>query len=375
MRKLIFVFLSLCLCVNINAQSGQGDTDEKILNELTRIRKIQESNRAERDSIWQVRFNSTYHHKVDTTDVPKNEFSAMLRIADNTDFDTKAKISWWVAILAFIVSIPAFIISWVSLNIAKKSLYVAQDSLDVAKITYEAQLKTEENTKNAEKNTTRVSQEAQRMLLNELLRHLYRNFVITYAMRTKMKEIEYKGYPSEEHFEKLKIPMENIHLDVFYGEDDKFRKMHVLYLNLRNYNEEIDVALKHIIDPKMSIAIKEDDFDTLEFKVSYLSDRIIETIREIWGDTPENNEDMRNALQVSLEGKTNASGNIDVEGSGNFAHLSHEVLTETAYAQLYTSDELVEFCNTFNQDVQEERKKNKRGAWKIRIIEDEQQNS
>jgi hypothetical protein len=103
--------------------------------------------------------------------------------------------------------------------------------------------------------------------------------------------------------------------------------------------------------------------------------RIIETIREIWGDTPENNEDMRNALQVSLEGRTNASGNIDVEGSGNFAHQSHEVLTGTAYAQLYTSDELVEFCNTFNQDVQEERKKNKRGAWKIRIIEDEQQNS
>ena len=364
MKKLFYILFTLCLSISLSAQESQSATDEQILNELTRIRQIQEANRTERDSIRQVRFNSAPQHKADPA-VPTNEFGAMLKIADNTAFDTKAKLSWMATLLAFLISIPALIVSWVSLNVAKKSLRVAE-------VTYEAQLKTEENTKNAEKNTVRVSQVAQRMLLNELLRHLYRNYVITYAMRTKMKDIKYKGHPSEEHFEKLKIPMENIHLDVFYGEDQKFRKMHVLYLNLRNYNEEIDVALKHIVDPKLSIAVKEEDFDTLEFKVSYLTERIIQTINEIWGKNPEFKTDMRNALRVSLEGQTNASDNIDVKGSEIFDRLSHEALMNTAYAQLYSPDELKAFCKAFNDDVHEERKKNKRGAWKIRIIKDEQ---
>lgn len=365
MKRLFYLLLTLCFCINLSAKAVQHVTDEQILNELTRIRQIQESSREERDSIRQVRFNSVYQPKTSFVDVPTNEFGAMLEIADNTAFDTKAKIIWVTTLLAFLISIPALIVSCVSLKVAKQSLHVA-------KITYDAQIKTEENTKNAEKNTTRVSQEAQRMLLNELLRHLYRNYVITYTMRTKMIDIAYKGHPSEEHFEKLKIPMENIHLNAFYREDDKFRKMHVLYLNLRNYNEEIDVALKHICNPKLSKAVKEEDFDTLEFKVSYLTGRIVKTINDIWGERAEFKEDMRNALLVSLEGQTNASKNIDVEGSEIFEHLSHEALMKTAYAQLYTSEELKAFCKVFNDDVHEERKKNERGAWKIRVIRDDQ---
>ena len=56
------------------------------------------------------------------------------------------------------------------------------------------------NTQKVQENTNRVSQDAQRKLLNDLLRHLYRNYVITYTMRTKMIDIKYKGGPSEEHF-------------------------------------------------------------------------------------------------------------------------------------------------------------------------------
>lgn len=238
---------------------------------------------------------------------------------------------------------------------------IALFSAIIGVVTWFAQQKTEGNTK-------KLSRDAQRKLLNDLLRHLYRNYVITYTMRTKLKDIGYRGYPSEEHFEKLKIPMENIHLDAFYGEDENFRRMHILYLNLRNYNVEIDVALKHIADPSIRQETKDEDLDTLEFKVSYLTGKIIDTITEVWGSDPQYREEMRAALSLSLSGATNAQGNIDVPASGDFDPLTIQSLSATSYSKLYSDDELERVCSIFNQDVHEERKKNASGAWKVRMI-------
>ena len=158
-------------------------------------------------------------------------------------------------------------------------------------------------------------------------------------------------------------------MEAFYGEDDKFQRMHVLYLNLRNYNEEIEVALKHIIDPRLKSETKDEDFDTLEFKVSYLTGKIIDTIAAIWGDKPEYKEDMRKALELSLTGETNATDNIDVEGSEKFVPISVDAFKKTKYSKLYNDEELEKVCAIFNGDVHEERKKNARGAWKVRMIE------
>lgn len=77
--------------------------------------------------------------------------------------------------------------------------------------------------------------------MNDLIRHLYRNYVKTYAIRTKLEDVEYKGYPSEDNFIKMYIPMENIHLEIFYG-DKAYSIIHTLYLQLRNYNVEVQVA-------------------------------------------------------------------------------------------------------------------------------------
>ncbi len=353
MERIILFVLSICLCIGSSAQVTcsteyfENSTDAEILNELKEIRKNQEFSRQERDSVRRNHLYSILQHKIDMSTVPENEYGAMLKIADNTSFDTKAKVAWWIAILAFIVS--------------GVSMYYAI-------ITYKAQTRTEINTQQADKNTKRVSQEAQRKLLIELLRHLYRNYVITYTMRTKMSDIGYRGYPSEEHFVKLKIPMENIHLDVFYGEDQKFQDMHILYLNLRNYNEEVDIALKHIINPDLKNETKDEDFDTLEFKVSYLTGRIIDTIYHIWGDSPMIKDEMRQAMNISLEGMTNSTDNIDVPNSGQFKRLTLAELMNTKYTMLYSDEELKNFCDIFNHDVHEERKKNARNAWKVRMI-------
>ena len=354
MKRIVFSIISIFICVATFAQvshsnkSSQDYTGHDILNELKEIRRNQELDRTERDSVRNSHIYNSVQHKTEGTSVPQNEYGAMLKIADNTSFDAKAKVAWWVAILALIVS--------------GVSMYYAI-------ITYNAQTRTEINTQKTQENTKRVSQDAQRKLLNDLLRHLYRNYVITYTMRTKMIDIKYKGYPSEEHFIKLKVPMGNIHLDAFYGEDQKLHDMHVLYLNLRNYNDEIDVAMKHIMNPALTKETKDEDFDTLEFKVSYLTGRIIETIYKIWGDSdPTIKNDMLEAMKISLEGKTNSTNNNDVDDSANFKHLNVEKLKNTNYTLLYSDEQLKKFCEIFNDDVRVERMKNARNAWKVRMI-------
>lgn len=366
MKKGLLVLCAIAISLSVFAQgkgvtyqevriSKSDSTQSEILNQLIEIRKNQETEKSARDSIRKSRFNDAVQHKADSTDIPSNEYGAILRVADNTSFDSKAKVAWWVAILALIVSAV--------------SMYYAIITYKAQKETEINTKKAEENTKKAEQNTKRVSLEAQRGLLSELLRHLYRNYVITFTMRTKVKETNFSCYPSEEHFEKLKIPMENIHLDVFYGEDkNHLQLMHVLYLNLRNYNTEVDVALKHIASPDIPNEVKEEDFDTLEFKVSYLTGKIYDTIMDIWGEKDEFRDEMRNAIKLSLSGKTNAKKNVDVLFSNEFDPLTFETIKNTQYTKLYSDEELTEFCEIFNNDVREERKKNARGAWKVRMI-------
>lgn len=331
----------LLLSSSITAQQDAtvpDSTTNGILNELQIIRGIHEETRAQRQRAIDERQKRDSILNRESEEDLLTDYGVMARIEDNTH--QRPMTDGWnlYGIAAFAVAVLSAALAW---------------------HTFKAQQKTESNTK-------KLSQDTQRHLLNELLRHLYRDYVIIYTMRTKMEEIDYAGYPSEEHYVKLKIPMENIHLDAFYGEDEKFRLMHVLYLNLRNFNVEVDVALQHAKDRKLSREVKDEDFDTLEFKVSLLSEKIIKTINQIWGNG--HTEDMKTALQLSLSGKTNAKSNIDVEGSDAFRHLTLDELKKTAYALIYSDKELADICDTFNNDVREERKLNQRGAWKVRII-------
>lgn len=345
MKKIYLILLGTIIFIgNLNAQEGSTNyTDSsanQILNELQIIRGIHEESRIKRErAVAERQRRDSMANRISQEDL-SSDYSIMARIEDNTH-QRPYRDGWnFYGIVALIVAILSLIVSW---------------------YTFYSQRKTEGNTK-------KLSKEMQRKLLNELLRHLYRNFVIVYAMRTKLEEIDYKGFPSEEHFKKLKIPMGNIHLDAFYGNDDHFQLMHILYLNLRNYNEEIDVAEKHLLNSNLSKEAKIADLDTLEFKVSYLTGRIVDTIKKIWGSSNVIMNDIRKNLQISLEGHTNADDNIDVEGSENFKHITVEDMKNTAYSKLYGAYELDKLCSFFNEDVRQERMKNKRGAWKIRII-------
>lgn len=364
MKRYIFsIVLSFLYVSLVSAQSGRFEKDttiDPILNELQIIRGIQEESQTHRKiAIKRRQQKDSLLNRLNDNEI-LSDYAIMSMIEENTHQDD-VKDGWnlygWIA----------FFLSFFSLGVGFYTFY--------------AQKRTEGNTK-------KLSKDMQRALLVELTRHLYRNLVIIRTIRTKMTDIDYKGYPSEEHFEKLKIPMNNIHLDSFYGNDRHFQSMHNLYLNLRNYNEEIKVAEKHFVNPMLSKEVKEEDLDTLEFKVFFLTERILETIYRIWGNVddslkdneerkdkmdkdPRNQklkEDVKKQIQVALEGLTTESNNIDVEGGGMFKPVSVEEIKGTSYSRLYSETELEQICEALNHDIKEERKKNPHGAWKLRVI-------
>ena len=241
---------------------------------------------------------------------------------------------------------------------------VAIASILIAILSFFISYKTYKEQKTTANNTNKLSQEGQKNLLNDLIRHLYRNYVITFAMRSKLVEIDFQGYPSEEHLYKLQIPMENIHLDVFLGEEENYKLMHNLYLNLRNYNEEILVALTHFMNKDIDLETKLRDFDTLEFKVSYLIGRIVNTEYEIWGEQEKNN--ILSSLNVAINDVTSATN----KGCDNFKKITVERINKTYFAKLLDNDMSLidDFTKKLNNAIKQERMLNARGAEKVHII-------
>lgn len=241
--------------------------------------------------------------------------------------------------------------------------------------------------KNTSDNTQKISQDTQRNLLLDLVRHLYRNLVITYTIKTKLEDIGFEGYPSEEHLVKLKIPMENMHLEAFYGNGKKYEVMHNLYLNLRNYNYEIDTALMHFKDKSISVETKQRDLKTLLLKPSFLTKRILITIYELWElkrvsddfnkdgydkrietmlDSSKTALDARNKILEAQKGKNNANNNKVMATDYNFERYSDK---DSTYAKILFADQKLDsFLINFNKDVFVERGLNEQGGEKVYII-------
>ena len=243
------------------------------------------------------------------------------------------------------------------------SLLVAGISLYYAVVTYKAQKRTESN-------TNKLSRQAQRSLLNDLIRHMYRNLVICYTIRTKLDDCGWKGYPSEEHFLKMKIPLENIHLDVFYENDSDFRNMHELYLNMRNYNEELEVAMTHFTDAGVPENTRKRDFGTLEFKAFFLVGQIMKKEYSVWGNDDDVRIQMEEAMSKVVMEKCSAKNNIPIEGySDVFGKVGPDFFAGTAMSELYGGKaNLSRLADEFNEAVRIERGLNDRREEKIHII-------
>lgn len=121
-------------------------------------------------------------------------------------------------------------------------------------------------------NTSRLPLKEQQGILIDMVRHLYRNLVVSRTIETKMRALDFRAYPSEEHLVKLQIPLERIKLDSFLNTN--FTALSNLYLLLRNYNEEVLIIKEHFKDPDLNREAKERDIETLTFKCGFLASRI-----------------------------------------------------------------------------------------------------
>ncbi len=170
-----------------------------------------------------------------------------------------------------------------------------------------------------------------------------------------MKAENFGVYPSEEHLVKLKIPMENIHLEVFYGEEDKYTKMHDLYLKLRNYNTEIDIICRHFMDRTIDAKTKQRDLDTLKFKCGFLSKCILDTFKKIWNldKTKDAMEQIKSSHANNVRGDKSVDENMNKDMdkyAGNFEGYETEI------------------SHWLNEDVQVESGQNSLKSEKIHMI-------
>ncbi len=353
MKKILFTFIILYSCT-LAAQKSlfpqqmepqPTTTNDSILNELRIIRGIQQESKHKRDSIIKARKN----HILPSDEKPEDEYDAMAQIADNTR-QNWVKDDWnvygWVA----------FFIGFLTLIVGGTTLW--------------AQWRTE-------KNTSKLNMEEQKALLADMIRHFYRNFVVSLTLRVKLEAGKrkisktsnvknYTGYPSEEHLKKMMVNLNDIHLNLFYKENKNYQLMNKLYVMLRNYNIELDVICNHLKSQAIDYTTKSRDLQTLSFKCYYLTKEITKLIGCIWykGD----NDYVSNAQKRILdEQEKNRKDNAD-ETKHYKGKFALNVPTNSYYLNTLFCDERESFLNDLKKDIQIEAGLNMSGTSKIHII-------
>ena len=360
MRKyclLVFIcLLPACLVAQNNHQMQQEASqyeqipNDSLFKELKAIRVLQEKAKAERDTIRAKMKKREAALQEQTEADMSNEYGAILQVENNT------RQHWWYddwncfGIFTFIVALASLIIGW---------------------ITYNAQKKTEENTTKTQRNTSKLNLEEQKSLLSDMIRHFYRNYVVSLALGIKLEAEKdgdkFSGYPSEEHLLKMAVNLDDVHLNLFYQENEQHHLVHKLFVMLRNYNIELSVISEHLKSQQIDYATKVRDLQTLTFKCYYLTGEITKLIGEIWykNDEKAYESDARN--RIVEEQEKNRRDNAD-----ETKYYTGEVVLDVPEASyylknLFASDQ-AEFLANLKQDVIIEAGKNKSNSPKIHLI-------
>ena len=366
MRKyclLVFIcLLPACLVAQNNHQMQQEASqyeqipNDSLFKELKAIHELQREAKEGRDSTrTNLKNSETGLQDLSVKDI-SNEFVAMLKIAENTRQD-RLKDDWNVyGVVTIIVALVALIVSFLSYYYTKW--------------TYVAQMKTEENTTKTEQNTSKLNLEEQKSLLSDMIRHFYRNYVVSLALGIKLEAEKdgdkFRGYPSEEHLLKMAVNLDDVHLNLFYQENRQHHLMNKLFVMLRNYNIELSVICDHLKSQKIDYATKVRDLQTLTFKCYYLTEEITKLIGMIWykGEKDYESEARQRIIE---EQEKNRHDNAD-----ETKYYTGEVVLDVPEASYYLKNLFVsdqaEFLANLKQDVVIEAGKNKSNSPKIHLI-------
>lgn len=181
------------------------------------------------------------------------------------------------------LDIVAFAISAVALLVAAASMVIAFITLSVNKKTLISQKETQSN-------TLRLNPDRQLGIIFDIVRHLYCNMAIVIAIRTILERKNYTVYPSEEHLLKLFIPDNSIALNEFANivkDKDFYGNMYRISLHFRNYNMEVESAMRHLSDNSIITEdTKRNDIQRIIYRGGFVVDRICEILdksSEIFG--------------------------------------------------------------------------------------------
>lgn len=130
-------------------------------------------------------------------------------------------------------------------------------------------------------NVRRMTPYIQIAQFNDLIRHLYRDLVVTLAFSQKILESlgEKDLYPSEEHLLKLSVLPEEVQLENYNDNAFIYQKMHKLKILFRNYDAEIHTAIDYLKTSTKEggeTNIKRNTLSALIYRPLYLIEQILE---------------------------------------------------------------------------------------------------
>ncbi len=254
------------------------------------------------------------------------------------------------------------IIALLSFIAALVSAFFAAGSFMIGWRTMKAQISTENSTKGGKNVPSTQS------LMIDMVRHLYRNYVVTYAIRERMKEKKFMVYPSEIHLKKMRLNLDNIDLHIYLKKPEDYLTLSNLYLFIRNYHYELEVFTEHLKDKMLDISTKEKDLYSLLFKCEFLTENIIKTLVTIWPDSKRNFIlEAKKAISDSQEYRQDETWLRTMAPMDSFTHYKGD--NYSYYLRKLFVDSADTFIDRFNRDVAIELGKDSVGSYKITMID------
>lgn len=157
---------------------------------------------------------------------------------------------------------------WVAVTIAFCSFCIAVTALIIAVKTLKSQRQTEKNTMPI------ITLQIQEFLLKEFVFKLLDGQIRVGALWHLLSAKHYSFYPSEQLLEKVKIPMDIFHIELFYNNAVYYHCLNGLVDITSEYNTNISVLNNHLKNPSISNDIINQEFDNIV--------RQNEKIADIW---------------------------------------------------------------------------------------------
>lgn len=161
-------------------------------------------------------------------------------------------IYWYKYLTDFGTELGFNIWDWSAVVVSLCSVLIAIVSLCVAVKTLKSQKKTEKNT------APLIDVKIQLFLLNNSLRELYESFISITALFSALELTKYRVSPSKQFWDLVYIDTNNFHAELFYGDENRFRKMYYLMSYIKKFNNDVSDLRDRIANKNVDWNLKKE---------------------------------------------------------------------------------------------------------------------